>query len=367
MQWIDQIAQVTHSYDIEILCLTHPDRDHYSGMDILVNWIYERGGVIHNLIWFPGPSIREYHAKVGSRLKQLSRAATQDDVNANHALYVQAMNEEAVAVFDALDRIIKDNCKFNRRRKRKGEPHRVRLLSRATGVGLFHACDDVKVYHLGPSQTIVESVSETLWREVANSMSPIAAEVAECSTNAISCILLLSVNGFNLLLTGDTTRRAWELALDEYEMRKQSMSLPDIACDIVKAPHHGSKHSSNRSTWQRALKKNGIAVISAGRSTYWHPNHETLEDILSVSHGGNLYCTNHCPYTTRSLTRKQVTIVEDDSRGVAGAPPLRVSAPARSSLTGQPYHGRCSFAILASGGLNLDIELEPAMRCEYHK
>src|ERR1051325_6771563 len=31
-------------YNIDLLCLTHPDRDHYRGMNDLLDWIYEQIG-----------------------------------------------------------------------------------------------------------------------------------------------------------------------------------------------------------------------------------------------------------------------------------------------------------------------------------
>lgn len=87
----------------------------------------------------------------------------------------------------------------------------------------------------------------------------------EISRNEYSYIHAFSYRGFDVLFTGDVNARQLTAA-----------AIPsDRSYEILKVPHHGSKHGLNRSL---VLKINPIAaVISVGmKNPYKHPHNEVI-------------------------------------------------------------------------------------------
>src|ERR1700722_513186 len=50
LQQLRKCSAETGEYDIEVLCLTHTDTDHYRGLTKVIDWVDANGGRIKNLI-----------------------------------------------------------------------------------------------------------------------------------------------------------------------------------------------------------------------------------------------------------------------------------------------------------------------------
>jgi len=87
------------------------------------------------------------------------------------------------------------------------------------------------------------------------------------------------VHGVRLLLTGDVEPEA-QSAL--------SRSLPGLAVDVLKIPHHGSRHQDL--AWLTSLGAR-VAVASVGADNdYGHPAPETLDPLAQT--GAAVYRTD---------------------------------------------------------------------------
>ncbi len=88
----------------------------------------------------------------------------------------------------------------------------------------------------------------------------------DASVNDYSLVLRAAGPGFSMLLTGDIAELGQEMLLEGEE---------DIACDILKVPHHGGYCEESGRLFLRADP--GIAVISVGENNpYGHPARDTL-------------------------------------------------------------------------------------------
>lgn len=86
--------------------------------------------------------------------------------------------------------------------------------------------------------------------------------------NNASVVLLVEVRGFRILLTGDVEPEA-QADLAE--------SLPGLRVDVLKVPHHGSRHQDL--DWLAALGAR-VAIASLGEDNdYGHPAPETLRAL----------------------------------------------------------------------------------------
>lgn len=118
------------------------------------------------------------------------------------------------------------------------------------------------------SQTAVSSTLpydiEVLWPlpPDPNTQSANTDNKPKLKTNNQSCVLLLNINGYTILLTGDIERSVEKSLL-------RHGRLPGNV-DILIAPHHGSNSSSSRAFIEQVNPKH--VVFSAGyRNRYRHP------------------------------------------------------------------------------------------------
>ncbi|CAM3815579.1 DNA internalization-related competence protein ComEC/Rec2 [Mesobacillus zeae] len=84
-----------------------------------------------------------------------------------------------------------------------------------------------------------------------------------------SIVLWASIGGKTWLFTGDLGEKGEQQLLKNY---------PDLNIDVLKAGHHGSRHSSSEAFINQVTPN--IAVISAGRNNrYGHPHKEVLMEL----------------------------------------------------------------------------------------
>ncbi len=98
-------------------------------------------------------------------------------------------------------------------------------------------------------------------------LHPGQSDGVPADANAGSLTFLMETPDFGMLFTGDLAGEGEEAVCRE-----------QIACDILKVAHHGSKYSSTEAFLQRTGAK--AALISVGRgNTYGHPAKETLKRL----------------------------------------------------------------------------------------
>lgn len=114
---------------------------------------------------------------------------------------------------------------------------------------------------------IGEVTLEALWPDaVADNFSTIAGDGS--AENNKSLVLLVSLNGVKLLVTGDIEPEVQSLITRQF-------NLEDI--DILKVPHHGSRFQDSKFLDEISPK---ISLVSVGlNNTYGHPSAETLQRL----------------------------------------------------------------------------------------
>ncbi len=89
--------------------------------------------------------------------------------------------------------------------------------------------------------------------------------------NNASLVLLVEVRGVRLLLTGD---------IEPDAQRALARAWPDLAVDVVKVPHHGSRHQDLE--WLLGLGAR-LAVVSVGADNdYGHPSSDALAPLVAA-------------------------------------------------------------------------------------
>ena len=88
--------------------------------------------------------------------------------------------------------------------------------------------------------------------------------------NALSMVLLVNYQDFNLLFTGDADKDILSQILTENQ---------DLKADVLKIPHHGSATGYNQDFYRETQVK--TAVISVGENNYGHPDYEILNYFVN--------------------------------------------------------------------------------------
>jgi competence protein ComEC len=107
----------------------------------------------------------------------------------------------------------------------------------------------------------------------ARFLHPTAADYAERrSTNAMSCVLLLTFGAYRLLLTGDVPAR------QETELLARHPVSP---VTLLAAPHHGSRNSSSPALLAAAQPRS--VLFQAGyRNRFGHPDPSVVADFRAL-------------------------------------------------------------------------------------
>jgi competence protein ComEC len=111
----------------------------------------------------------------------------------------------------------------------------------------------------------IAGVGEVSLQVVWPPPDPPAGDGSESAPNNASVVLVAEVRGVRILLTGDVEPSA-QAAL--------ARGLPDLRVDVLKVPHHGSRHQDL--DWLTSLGAR-LALVSVGEDNdYGHPAPELL-------------------------------------------------------------------------------------------
>lgn len=91
--------------------------------------------------------------------------------------------------------------------------------------------------------------------------------------NDLSLIMKVSYKNVTLLITGDIDEQGEEDLIKHYDT--------ELACDIMKVPHHGSKYSSSENFIETVCPQ--LAVFQVGRNNYGHPSAEAMERYQAIA------------------------------------------------------------------------------------
>ncbi|MCY4725803.1 ComEC/Rec2 family competence protein [Nocardioides sp. STR2] len=160
--------------------------------------------------------------------------------------------------------------------------------ARATGRAVGH---DLAPAAYGLTRRVGAVTLQTVWpRPGAGPGDP-----AESAPNNASVVLVAEVGGVQVLLTGDVEPSA---------QRTLARDLAGLRVDVLKVPHHGSRHQDL--DWLTSLQAR-LALVSVGEDNdYGHPAPELVAALSAA--GASVWRTD--------VSRDVVVVVEDGELGV---------------------------------------------------
>ncbi|WP_307854070.1 ComEC/Rec2 family competence protein [Nocardioides palaemonis] len=157
--------------------------------------------------------------------------------------------------------------------RRVGDVETTSLLEPAGGVRVVgettasEAGSAPSVAAYGLTRRVGEVTLQTVWPRPGATLG----EAGESAPNDSSVVLLAEVGGLRVLLTGDVEPSA-QAAL--------ARDLPGLAVDVLKVPHHGSRHQDL--DWLTSLGA-GVALVSVGEDNdYGHPSPDLVAALTAA-------------------------------------------------------------------------------------
>jgi len=123
-----------------------------------------------------------------------------------------------------------------------------------------------------------KSLSKDFSMEV---FSPHAEDMNSSNNCSLVCKITEISTGATYLVTGDTESGRWDSIVKIFGA--------SIKCDVLSAPHHGSKNGIT-SEAIKLIKPNTVIISAGVDNSYGHPDAEAIKVFKSV--GANVFCTN---------------------------------------------------------------------------
>ena len=266
--------------DLEFICLSHPDYDHFKGMMAVIRYVHGNGGTVKRFWIFGALPAREIHKAYRSALESAILSADagpgQEVITAEEVKYHTHRERE----FALLARYLMDRIKQDQRERRKPEEkqdYRRRFwYRRLTGPALVRTYGDLKLYCLAPTSEVIADYESILSAVVANPFCISSRRDRE--NNCISVVLSIRFGEAVVMLGGDAGRRQWESVLTA--LKDETVVYP-VKADFLKTSHHGSRYGCTGEILEAVVSEQVTVVISADftANSYGHPLLSNLAEI----------------------------------------------------------------------------------------
>jgi beta-lactamase superfamily II metal-dependent hydrolase len=241
---------------LQFVCLTHPDQDHYHGMRELLEECFcdfDRGRRL--------PRFKQFWDS-GVELLLIEGLARH--------MSTREAGKELAALMDFLSPLFQN-----------GAVERVALTA---GVPCLDGFGDFVFVALSPRRRRVEHFNQTKIRRILQSSEEFLQGPLE-EKNNLSVVLVLMHQRLplNVLFGGDATAEIWEEALATWQkllkLGLQPFHNRKRHFDGVKVSHHGALSSLHTELYQDyCIPENTVAILSVGHNDNQHPH----ADVLSV-------------------------------------------------------------------------------------
>jgi len=245
---LEHIAKLGYS-EIELIVLSHPHRDHFSGLLQLFNYIEKKGIIInkfaHTLHW-SATNYWKYFESSSSASRLLSKTIS-----------------------------------------KWAELKKSNLIKRFIGLQenfLLPVDDHISLHFLSPCHSDAEEYQRIVKNDADKNIKD-----ASQAANHLSTVFLLTQGDLNILFTSDAEISSLNNILNNYPQ-----IIKDKVFHLCQLPHHGSFNNHNSVFWE-AMKTGKIegkhVIASAGKHRiYNHPSFEVLKYFHEC--GYLIHCTN---------------------------------------------------------------------------
>lgn len=334
LSYLDTWARERGTYDLDLLCITHPDHDHFHGMIQVIDWVESHGGRVKRILKWAGVSAKDFDERL-DRARRRGRKKCQ----------VSALRSRAREFVELIERITK--------LRKSGTD-----LLWGQGFQPIIKSGGTRMFTVGPSAEIIEAHQARSLDSMFDAML-FDENHTDQSANELSTLLVLEVGEVSVFLTGDATAKSVSTSLKSVEMSEPA--LANFRANLLKLPHHGSSENSSEELWRQILREGSAVVVSAGNHAgYRHPSSETIGHVRRACPSARLYCTNICP-ALRPVAAFPPGLTAGALTGLDALAPMDFT-----EHLSDRYNGDCRFEIFADGQVLAEPQHSPLTKCPQH-
>jgi beta-lactamase superfamily II metal-dependent hydrolase len=282
--------------EIEFLCITHPDSDHYQGLTNLLHY-FSRQNIRLKSYWCSG-WLFDLIKRVKFRSKGYQKEREEIE---KLARFFDPQNLKGMGI----DVVLCGNLFQEIDTARKlSLPENLRIFA-LSPLAIDVAVESQKLHIADLYFTIKDAFKYTEMRKrirsaasrhrsriknVEEQILKYIRRPQELYFNHISIALLFQFGKSALVFGGDVLGPKWEEIIEEFSKQNRILRLE---ADLLKVSHHGGTHGRREETnaiFKSILQNDGYACISVGSGESKHPRWQVLQSIKRIS--PRLYCTN---------------------------------------------------------------------------
>jgi hypothetical protein len=253
--------------NLEFLCLTHPDTDHFRGMSLFLEnfdvgqfWI------------FAAKSPAELYQRIAFLLKaKAARLQSTPEV-------VEDANDFAKTI------------KLVRRLRAAGKTERIfmQLGQPLYRIPATQSGSELRITALGPAGNLIDEYEDSIEKCFDTSVAArvLTVKAPDINNNIVSAALLIEYGDTTVVLGGDMEKEGWEHVI------AYTTSTLSLDADFVKVSHHGSSNGYCDRLWEDHFcsSRSTTAVITA-YSKKKLPREDDVDYIKAHAH--KLFTTSH--------------------------------------------------------------------------
>jgi len=306
--------------ELQFVCITHPDADHYTGiLDVLRAY----DGRISSFLTFPLSTLLTDQSrlkKYADKLLELVARGDDEDVASRHLEFVEILD-------------------FARKKFLPNDWIEVTGDHDRIGISGFNG---VEFYGIGPPKKMRGAIVQSV-------LDPGA--FSKVDNNEVSVAMEIRFAGRRITLGGDAINDNWVW----HRKYREKLGLT-ITSDLVKLPHHGSRYDNSKETLADFFSGQtaSIAIISAGGRS--HPDLETLEAL------DELPCTRLCTNLFNPNKKVLKRLYNNNSISTALQNYLNIYANPTTAVP-QTCKGDICISIHTDGSITTGTEYNPLCPC----
>jgi len=235
--------------NLEFICLTHPDYDHFSGLEELLNYFSDKQKTEFKFYDY-GLNVLKITASLSSKREK--------------------------SEFSKLYGLV---CSLQSKNK-------LEYLPLSVEQSIFK-CGNNSVISLGPYGKDTTSFSKQAGKRLQTFNLNSNSKFKDVDKNLLSVVIVIKCESSNIILCSDATTKNIEYSLQKWRNKFNS----NYQFDFIKVSHHGSKTNHHAGLFKDfSNHSKSFAGISAG-DHYKLPNQEVVSDIIGQE--VLLYSTNY--------------------------------------------------------------------------
>lgn len=266
---------------IAFLILSHPHKDHYEGLDQIID---EYVGRIDRICYYSGDGIREYR---------------------DYLIRKEILDSPGFRSFSHL---------FKKFEEAKNKGSQIIRIAERTEILRKKICGEnsVEIFGLSPSAKNVEKYKKLLFEAIPKNEGDVFNFLTDSQHNLISAAIWCSVGNTRLILgsdveIGEDDRTGWKGIVS-------NIDCPNLSARLIKVSHHGSSNAFFEPAWEKHSGETKPVAVVTPYNKLADPLPRKTDLDLIAQYTDDIYITDKAKYQKQKKIYEPIVV--KNTRGI---------------------------------------------------